>query len=73
MNPRQREIMTCKLKTFQDMNMGDEGSDGTHRGSSPYRSKYPVGSNRLRNGTNDPAAWRSYSESENQVCKNEQL
>jgi hypothetical protein len=52
------------------MNMGDEGSDGTHRGSSPYRSKYPVGSNRLRNGTNDPAAWRSYSESENQVCKN---
>lgn len=45
--------------------MGDEGSDG--RGSSPYRSKYQSSTptSRLRNGTNDPASWRSYSESEN--------
>ncbi len=50
---------------LQDMNMGDEGSDG--RGSSPYRSKYQgsTPNSRLRNGTNDPASWRSYSESEN--------
>jgi hypothetical protein len=49
--------------------MGDEGSDGTPRGSSPYRSKYQDRSTtRLRNGSNDPGSWRSYSESENQVC-----
>ena len=50
------------------MNMGDEGSDGTQRGSSPYRSKYQDRTTaRLRNGSNDPGSWRSYSESENQV------
>jgi len=56
------EVMICI-----DMNMGDEGSDGTPRGSSPYRSKYQDRSTtRLRNGSNDPGSWRSYSESENQ-------